>query len=267
MTQDQPDMASDSAVPVKFSVAPNPNVPIKVLWGDDAVLVLYKPAGVVVQPGLGHTRDTILNGLFAQYGKFLQNLGVKRDYGLLHRLDKDTSGIMMVALRPKAYDLLREDFEQRRIDKTYATFVAGVPKTAQGVIQARLKEVQAGGIKKVIISTTGQEAISAYKVVNTTKSKSAALVDVNIKTGRLHQVRAHMLFLGTPVLGDYIYSLPAVRGIPVAPRLCLHAVKLGFKHPLLKKWQEHTCPFPPDMASYATKLGLVVPSAYLVSEI
>ncbi|MEI8194835.1 MAG: pseudouridine synthase, partial [Phycisphaerae bacterium] len=194
----------------------------------------------------------------------------------------------------------RRDFEGRQIEKEYLTLIAGIPKPIQGVVQARLKEVEVpatsgpekwegqgshhvgqrlrrashmakyggGTIKKVMVSQQGQEAISAYLMLATAKTKGAvgtgkapvdvSLVRVRIKTGRLHQIRAHMLFLGTPVLGDEIYTLATAR-LPAIdpPRLCLHAAHLGFKHPLSGKWLHVESPLPADLASYARKLGLV----------
>ncbi len=236
-----------------FAVKPNPAIQVPLAYEDHDLVIVNKPAGMVTQPGKGHSGDSMLNGLFAKYGKYLHNLGVKRDFGLLHRLDRDTSGLLVVALKPGAYDQLRRDFEDRHIDKEYLTITAGVPKPPQGVCQARLKEVVAG-IKKVIISRQGQDAISAYQVLSSTDK--AALIKVAIKTGRLHQIRAHMMFLGTPVLGDDIYQVPTAPQLPKPPRLALHAAMLGFKHPVTGKWLETRTPLPPELMAYAAKLGL-----------
>lgn len=243
-------------------IKPNPAVQLVILHEDADLLVVYKPAGLVSQPGLGHTTDALLNGLFATHGNLLRNMGAARDWGMLHRLDKPTSGLLVVALRPKAYDLLREEFEQRRVMKEYLALVRGKPVPPQGVIQARLKEVLAT-VKKVIVSRTGQEAVSAYQVI--TGNERASLVSVKIKTGRLHQIRAHMMFLGNPVLGDDLYGIdtkPAVK-MPGVPRLCLHCLRLGFRHPVQKVWIEFTAPLPPDLAAAAKKLDLSVPAEYL----
>ncbi len=250
---------SDSPVEkkeMKLAVAPNPRVKFSIVHEDADLLVIEKPAGLVVQPGKGHTTDSLLNGLFNTHGKFLHNLGVRRDFGLLHRLDKDTSGLVLVALRPNSYDQLRRDFEERRIEKAYLTIVAGVPKPPQGVVQARLKEVTAG-IKKVIISRQGQEAISAYQVLASSPTGSASLIRVLIKTGRLHQIRAHMMFLNTPVLGDDIYAPAATTKSLLRPhRLALHAAHIGFKHPTNSKWLKFDSPLPVDLARFAERLGI-----------
>ena len=242
--------AEDNRPPVA-----NADVQFESVYVDDDLLVIGKPSGLVTQPGLGHVKDTLLNGLFARYGHQLRQLGPRRDWGLLHRLDRQTSGLLVVALRPRAYDTLRDDFEHRRLDKQYLAIVAGRPDPMQGVVQARLKEIQADK-KKVIISRSGEEAISAYRVVSF--SASAALVDVRIKTGRLHQIRAHMMFLGTPVLGDDLYIPDGMshNKLPKAPRLCLHAWKLGFKHPVANTWREFIQVPPPDFLAVVRRLGL-----------
>ena len=246
--------AEDNRPPVA-----NADVQFETVYADDDLLVIGKPSGLVTQPGLGHIKDTLLNGLFARYGHQLRQLGPRRDWGLLHRLDRQTSGLLVVALRPRAYDALREDFEHRRLDKQYLAIVAGRPDPMQGVVQARLKEIQADK-KKVIISRSGEESISAYQVLSF--SASAALVDVRIKTGRLHQIRAHMMFLGTPVLGDDLYLPDGMSRtkMPKVPRLCLHAWKLGFKHPVANTWREFIQVPPPDFLAVVRRLGLNMPA-------
>ena len=266
-------------VPFKLAIKPNPKISLRIVHEDADLLVLDKPAGTVVQPGKGHTTDAILNGLFALHGKLFHNLGERRDFGLLHRLDKDTSGLVLVAKMPSAYDQLRRDFEARNVDKEYLALTAGIPASPQGVVQARLKEIITPApdidphdrrdsertIKKVVISRQGQEAISTYQVVsqNTNPATPAALVRVTIKTGRLHQIRAHMMFLNTPVLGDDMYQPVSTSGKPLLdlrkygrpPRLCLHAAHLGFKHPTTGKWLHFELPLPGDIAAYAKRLG------------
>ena len=259
-----------------LAVRPNPRIIVPIVHEDADFLIVDKPAGMVTQPGKGHAGDSLLNGLFAMkggaIGKQLHNLGVGRDFGLLHRLDKETSGLLVVAKSPNAYDQLRRDFEARQIDKEYLAITAGIPKPLQGVVQARLKETQVpnadghGSIKKAVISRQGQEAVSAYRVIEKTQGKAdktpTALVHVTIKTGRLHQIRAHMLFLQCLVLGDTLYALLdatfKIRDYPRPPRLCLHATRLGFKHPITAKWVHFESPLPRDLSAYAVKLGLTI---------
>jgi 23S rRNA pseudouridine1911/1915/1917 synthase len=278
-------MADAPSTSLLLAVRPNPAVVVPVLHEDPDLIIVDKPAGLVTQPGKGHASDALLNGVFAlregHIGKLLHNLGAHRDFGLLHRLDKDTSGLLVIAKTPNAYDQLRRDFEERRIDKEYVALTAGIPQPPQGVVQARLKEVQIanpeghGTIKKVVISRQGQDAVTAYRTMASVASAGqpvgqraratpAALVHLTIKTGRLHQIRAHMLFLNCQVLGDPLYLPTAESGIvprdyPRPPRLCLHASRLGFKHPTTGKWVHFQASLPADLAGYAGKLGLKVP--------
>jgi 23S rRNA pseudouridine1911/1915/1917 synthase len=256
------------------TIRPNPAIIPPILHEEPDFLIVDKPAGLVTQPGKGHASDSLLNGLFALQdgfvGKLLHNLGRRRDFGLLHRLDKDTSGLLVVAKTPNAYDQLRRDFEGRHVDKEYLALTAGIPAPPQGVIQARLKEVQIpnpeghGTIKKVVISRQGQDASTAYRVLQNHTSPDgslqAALVHLTIKTGRLHQIRAHMMFLNCQVLGDDLYAAasPAfkIRSFPPPPRLSLHASRLGFKHPATGKWVHYQSPLPLDLTAYAVKLQL-----------
>ena len=267
------------------TIRPNPAVSVPVLHEDPDLFIVDKPAGLVTQPGKGHANDSLLNGLFALHGghtgKLLHNLGIRRDFGLLHRLDKDTSGLLVIAKSPNAYDQLRRDFEDRRVDKEYLALTAGIPNPPQGVVKARLKEVQVpnadghGTIKKVVISRQGQDAITAYEVLASVASvgkaprgpaasNPAALVHLTIKTGRLHQIRAHMMFLNCHVLGDPLYLPTPESGLkpqhyPHPPRLCLHATRLGFKHPATGQWTHFQSPLPLDLSAYAAKLGLRIP--------
>ncbi len=139
-------VAAAGPAPLRLAVRGNAKVAVAIVHEDADLFVVDKPAGMVTQPGKGHTTDSLLNALFAlkdgAVGKQLHNLGVRRDYGLLHRLDKETSGLLVVAKSPNAYDQLRRDFEARKIDKEYLTMTAGIPSPLQGVVQARLKEVE-----------------------------------------------------------------------------------------------------------------------------
>ncbi len=240
---------------LKLAVRPNPEVPFSIVYQDGEILVIDKPAGVVTQPGKGHSSDSLLNGLFSRFGNLLHNMGEKRDDGLLHRLDKDTSGLLVVAIRPRAYDELRADFENRLVDKEYLAIVRPRPAKPNGVIQARLREIT-GDYKKVVVSPSGQDALSVYRTISA--SGDSALLAVIIKTGRLHQIRAHAKFIGAPILGDTVYG-PAKSA---APRICLHAATLGFRHPATRQWRHFTAPLPVDMLAIARRSGLTVPAQW-----
>ncbi len=200
-------------------------------------MVVLKPAGLVTQPGAGHERDSLLNGLFARHGAALQKLGSVRDYGLLHRLDRETSGLLVVALRPASYDALRKGFEARRVGKYYWAVGYGTPRTQTGVVRLPLNEVQARPegraspraptMKLSKVSRAGKPAVTAYRVLSS--GKGASLLECRTLTGRLHQVRVHLAAIGCPILADGLYSPPALHSL--SPRLALHAHRLVLPHP------------------------------------
>ncbi|HUN80948.1 MAG TPA: RluA family pseudouridine synthase [Phycisphaerae bacterium] len=238
----------------QYSVAPNDDIEFCIRFSDEHLLVVDKPAGVVTQPGKGHARDSLLNGLFGEYGNLLQNLGEERTWGLLHRLDKETSGLVLVALRTRAYDNLREQFEKRLVRKTYWAIVSGTPSPAQGVIQEPLAEV-VGTRKLAVVRRDGKQAITAYKVLQ--KSGDVSLVEARPKTGRLHQIRIHMAEHGNPLLGDDVYG--GKKKMPAVPRLCLHAASLSFLHPETGHRITVQSPWPDDLAKTAKRLGIQIP--------
>lgn len=240
---------------MKFNVEPNESILYEVRHADEHLLVVEKPAHVVTQPGKKHEDDSLLNGLFAAYGPRLQNLGEVRRWGLLHRLDKETSGLVIVALSRRAYDHLRDQFERRLVKKTYWAIVAGVPRPSQGVIQKPIAQV-AGSRKKAIIKREGKPSITAYRVLQT--AGGVSLVEALPKTGRLHQIRVHMAAIGHPVLGDTVYVSRQV--VPDVARLCLHAAGLSFIHPQTGHRFGVCSPWPKDLRKTLKRFGLAEPS-------
>lgn len=240
-----------------LSVTPNEHITFKVHYEDADVLVVEKPARRVTHPGKGHETDTLLNGLFHTHGHALQNLGKDRDFGLLHRLDKMTSGLLLVALRPRAYDALREAFEARAIRKFYWAVCHKPPKADTGVINKPLleSEPRSGETKTCRIARAGKPALTAYRTLAT--SPVAALIEARPLTGRLHQVRVHLKAIGCTILGDEIYAPPGVR--EAAPRLALHAHRLAFTHPTKGEVVDVRTAFPKDLRPLLKRLGLPRP--------
>ncbi len=238
----------------RWSVVPNPDVPFEVRHEDELLLVADKPAGVVTEPGKGHAADSLLNGLFVRHAARLQNLGEPRDWGLLHRLDRDTSGLVLVALRREAYDALRTGFEKRQIKKVYWAVVAGEPQPRQGVIQRPIVEVR-GPLKRATLRRDGAPAITAYKIL--APGRGVSLIEARPATGRLHQIRIHLASLGCPVLGDTMYGRSAAH--VRVPRLCLHASRLSFVHPGSSRRMEVASPMPADLAPVLRRFELEMP--------
>jgi len=240
-----------------LSVTPNEHVTFKLHYEDADLLVIEKPARRVTQPGKGHETDTILNGLFFRFGKPLQNLGKARDFGLLHRLDKMTSGLLLVALRPKAYDALRAAFEARLVRKFYWAICQKAPKAVTGIINKPLleSEPRIGETKTARIARSGKPAITAYRTLAV--SPVAALIEARPLTGRLHQVRVHLDAIGCPILGDDLYAPPSFA--EASPRLALHAHRLAFTHPASGEPIDIHSAFPRDLRALLKRLSLPRP--------
>ncbi len=246
------------------SVTPNPDVTFKVHFEDEHLLVIEKPARLVTQPGKGHDTDSLLNGLFARWPKPLQNLGAARDFGLLHRLDKATSGLLVVALRTAAYDHLFEQFKNRAVRKFYWAICHKAPKGPSGVINRPILETEprARETKTARISSAGKPSITAWRTVAvSSREGGAAIIEARPLTGRLHQVRVHLDSIGSTILGDDVYGNPAL--VRLAPRLALHSHRLSFVHPATGLPVDVHSPFPKDLRPTLKKLGLPRPDLTL----
>lgn len=245
-----------------LSVLPNERVTYTVHFEDEHLLVVEKPARLVTQPGKGHEDDTLLNGLFARHGAKLQNLGAARDFGLLHRLDRETSGLLLIGLTRAGYDGLRAQFEAREVKKFYWAVCTRAPKARQGVIRKAIAEVsvtyRAGeGAKKLAkIASGGKASVTAYRVLGSTAH--GALLECRAVTGRLHQVRVHLAAIGCPIAGDGLYGDSDARGLKT--RLALHAHRIVFRHPISGDVMDATSAWPKDLKGVLGKLGLEAPA-------
>lgn len=199
-------------------------------------MVANKAPGLVTEPGRSHGNDSLLNALVARFGGKLLQLGERRDYGLLHRLDRQTSGCVAFALDPEAYDALRAQFEARTVDKAYLAIVKGRMRAGTQTVDLNLEEKRipsSEGTRLVsVVSKAGKSARTDVEVLAT--STSHTLVACKPQSGRLHQIRVHMAHLGFPVAGDPLYAA----GARVSPTgktddrtLGLHAWRLAFDHP------------------------------------
>jgi len=241
-------------------IQPNERVTFSIKYQDNDLLVVEKPTRVVTQPGVGHEHDTLLNGLVALFPKQLQQLGHARDYGLVHRLDRETSGVMLVALSAAAYDGLRAQFEKRDISKFYWALCYKAPKKPQGVIRRPILEQlkrknRYTSIRKASISGAGKAAMTAYRVIS--ESNKAALIEARPITGRLHQVRIHLDLIGAAVLGDKIYGPHIVKH--ASPRLALHAHRIKFTHPISGKQMDVRTKWPKDLRTTLNRLDIPRP--------
>lgn len=241
---------------------PNPAITFGVLFEDEHLMVVHKRAGLVTQPGKGHEDDALLNGICAyrdgKVGKMLARLGEQRDFGLLHRLDRETSGLLCVALSPAAYDGMREQFEGKEVRKFYWAITVKAPLQPAGVISRPILEIEPkkqGDKKLAKINPAGKPSATAFRVLAI--SPNGAVVECRPLTGRLHQVRVHLNSIGCPIVGDGLYAPKKVSAL--SPRLALHAWRLAFTHPITDTPIDCRSEFPKDLRGVLRKLKLVAP--------
>ncbi len=236
------------------------DIPLEVLYEDKDILVLNKPAGLVVHPAPGHKSDTLVNALF-HHKKLL--LGVKSSRpGVVHRLDKDTSGLLVLARTIKAEENLIDQFKNRKVKRIYWALSVQAPRSLDGTIKSYLCRHSIFRKKFVSVKVYKKgckEAITHYKTIKTHKN-GVAWLECQLDTGRTHQIRVHMSSLSCPVLGDKVYGkrlktkslqnlCKNLKGI------ALHAHSLSFTHPLSGKTMNFTCPWPPDLEDLIKKLN------------
>lgn len=200
------------------------DIPLKILYQDAHLAVVVKPCGMVVHPAAGNPDGTLVNALLFHLDQ-LSGIGGEMRPGIVHRLDKDTSGLLLVAKDDETHQALSAQLSARQMEKHYYAVVAGVMKTSEGVIDAPIARSH-NDRKKMAIDPAGRPSRTEWRVV--WQHNDRALLDIHLITGRTHQIRVHMASIHHPVLGDPIYG---VKGMPKAPRLMLHAYSLAFAHP------------------------------------
>jgi 23S rRNA pseudouridine1911/1915/1917 synthase len=241
----KPGQRFDVVVPEPEPAEPLPEViALTVVYEDDDLLVIDKPAGLVVHPAPGHSGGTLVNALLAHCGASLSGIGGVRRPGIVHRLDKDTSGLMVVAKTDAAHADLSRQFASREAGRTYAALVFSAPPRKIGVIEAAIGRDPRNRKKMAVVTHGGKPARTSYRVLRTFGPRSApvaSLLACTLATGRTHQVRVHLAHIGHPIIGDPVYARaraararsfgaagPAVTGFP---RQALHATQLTFRHP------------------------------------
>jgi 23S rRNA pseudouridine1911/1915/1917 synthase len=227
------------------TVEPDPSVDFEVLHSDPDLLVIDKPAGLVVHPGAGHTTGTLVNGLVARYPE-IADVGDPLRPGIVHRLDKDTSGLMLVARSPVAYEALVDALGRRAIERRYLTLVWGGFDTPTGLIDAPIGR-SGREPTRMAVSARGREARTRYEVVERFDEAGVTLLACRLETGRTHQIRVHLAAIGHPVVGDGRYR--GDRQQLAVPRLFLHAAGLELVHPTSGERLAFESPLPPDLRS------------------
>lgn len=230
--------------PVEVAAQPE-DIPLDVVYEDDAVLVLNKPAGIVVHPSAGHEGGTLVNALL-HHCKDLAGIGGELRPGIVHRLDKDTSGVMIVAKTEHAMQSLSRQFKERQVKKGYTALVRGHIVPENGDIETLIGRNPHNRKKMSARVDAGRTARTRYATVET--YRDASLLDVTIETGRTHQIRVHMAHLGHPILGDREYGRArTLPGDVHVDRQMLHAGRITFEHPTHGATLEFTAPLPGDM--------------------
>ena len=238
-------------------------IPLEILYEDDVLLLLNKPSGLVVHPAPGHWAGTLVNALlhhFQTSGGTVSTIGGKERPGLVHRLDKDTSGVMVIAKTDEAHRLLSAQFKHHTITRVYEALILGVPKKGHGLIDLAIGRDKKERKKFSTHTARPKESVTEYKVDHRF-GKLAAHVLLYPRTGRTHQLRVHLTSLGHPILGDRTYGgkkVCEVEGVEI-PRVMLHARTLGFKHPSTGEFHEYTKVLPSDMEEVFQALDRLTP--------
>jgi len=236
------------------------DIPLKIVFEDEHLLVVDKPAGLVVHPAAGNLDGTLVNALLHHCGGSLSGIGGVARPGIVHRIDKDTSGLIVVAKTDVAHEGLARQFAAHSIDRRYLAVVSGVPKAREGRVDASLARSAANRKKIAIVEDgRGKRAVTHWKRLEALKD--AALVECRLETGRTHQVRVHMASLGHPLLGDPVYGRSGRTHGKLLKELhfqrqALHATELWFTHPVTKHRLSFSSPMPPDMQELFNALGV-----------
>jgi 23S rRNA pseudouridine1911/1915/1917 synthase len=257
----EPEMATPEAQPIALDIR----------FEDEHLIVVDKPTGMVVHPAPGNPQGTLVNALLAHCGPSLAGIGGVRRPGIVHRLDKDTSGLLVAAKTETAHRALSHDFALRRVERAYCAIVWGAPTPPVGEIAGNIGRSPSNRKKMAVVpETRGRTAVTRYRVEQRFSADTltvAALIECRLLTGRTHQIRVHLAHIGHPLIGDPTYGARAGRRLvgagPVAaaiarfPRQALHARLLGFRHPVSGEPLSFSSPLPADMAGLLANLELL----------
>jgi 23S rRNA pseudouridine1911/1915/1917 synthase len=236
------------------------DIPLKVVFEDEHLVVVDKPAGLVVHPAAGNIDGTLVNALLHHCGGSLSGIGGVARPGIVHRIDKDTSGLLVVAKTDVAHEGLAKQFAGHSIDRRYLAIVNGVPKASEGTVDAPLARSSTNRKKIAVVEGgRGKRAVTHWKRLQALRD--AALVECRLETGRTHQVRVHMSSIGHPLLGDPVYGRSGKSHGNLLMELqfhrqALHAAELGFTHPVTKNRLSFSSPMPSDMQELFNALGV-----------
>lgn len=227
-------------------------IPLEIVYEDDDLMVINKPRGMVVHPAPGHTSGTLVNAVLSHAGESLSSInGVLRP-GIVHRIDKDTSGLILVCKNDFSHKALAKQLEEHSITRRYHAICSGRLKEEQGTVSAPIGRDEKNRKQQAINYKHGKEAITHYRLLE--NLQNASLLECRLETGRTHQIRVHMKSIGHPLLGDPLYgpkkNLYAIKG------QALHAMVLGFVHPRSGEYMEFSADYPEDFQKLLNKLRI-----------
>lgn len=266
--------AGDSfCVNVPEATAPDPqpqDIPLDVVYEDNDLIVVNKPAGMTVHPAPGAPDGTLVNALLYHCRDNLSGVGGVKRPGIVHRIDKDTSGLLVAAKNDAAHRGLAEQFFEHSIERTYYAVVYGLPNPQNGTIEGNIARSRFDRKKMALVSAGGKHAVTHYQTLCTCNG-AVSLVKCNLETGRTHQIRVHMSSIGCNLVGDKVYEKSgktSIKGLSAEvksfinsfPRQALHAASLGFKHPISGNWLQFEAPFPQDLIEILEHCELKIPS-------
>lgn len=252
-------------IPAPVAATPQPQaIPLSILFEDRDLIVIDKPAGLVVHPAPGNLDGTLVNALLAHAGDDLPGIGGEKRPGIVHRLDKDTSGVMVAAKTDRAHRVLSEAFANRDLDRAYVALAWGLPAPTSGEVSAPIGRHPGDRKRMAVVDRGGKPATTRY-AVQRAWGAAVALVECRLLTGRTHQIRVHLAHIGHPIVGDPVYlrrtpaaarplAAPVRDALLAFPRQALHAATLGFNHPVTGRPLSFESPVPADMVALVALL-------------
>ncbi len=240
-----PDPVSDKAEPE--------NIPIDIVYEDDWLLVVNKPKGMVVHPAAGNESGTLVNALLYHCGASLSGIGGVLRPGIVHRIDKDTSGLLIVAKNDEAHHFLAEQIKEHSFTREYEAIVYGNVKNDRGTVNAPIGRHTVKRKEMAVVGVGGRDATTHFTVLS--RSNGFSYVRLKLETGRTHQIRVHMSYIGYPLAGDEVYG--PKKCIKELGGQCLHARKIGFIHPKTKEYMEFTSELPEYFKKFLDKNDLL----------
>ena len=234
---------------LRETALPPQDIPLDVVYEDDDVIVVNKPTGLVVHPAPGHPDGTLVNALLHHCGDSLSGIGGEKRPGIVHRIDRDTSGLIIAAKNDADHLALSAQLKDHSLSRTYECLVTGNMKQDSGTVDAPIGRSSADR-KKMAVVPTGRRAVTHWEVV--ARYPGVTHLRCRLETGRTHQIRVHMAYIGHPILGDTVYG--AKKPVPGLTGQCLHATGLRFIHPRTGDPVELHCPLPPEFTAMLQKL-------------